>query len=236
MIKSKNHIVKSYIVNQIQKRIYKEGQLIESETRLCEILQVSRMTLRKALDELVNEGIVYKEKGRGTFVANRPKYASYRCGVGFSQEATKRGLIPSSKDVKIQLCEANEEIANKLGISIGDQVWKVTRIRCVDQIPVIYVVEYYVHTLCPDLNTEIANQSIYSHLEEKGITFAFADQTLQAVACPKDIAKKLGVEQGHPLILMNLIVYMKNGVAFNYGNEYYRSDQFMIMQPVYNQQ
>lgn len=231
---SKNNIVKTYIQEQITKRIYCEGQVIDSESKLCDILQVSRMTVRKALDELVSDGIVYKEKGRGTFVARKPKYAEFRCGVGFTKEVEKRGMVPSTKDATLQLVEADEVIARNMNISPREKVWKVTRVRCANNHPIIYVVEYYLYSLCPDLTIDIVKSSIYNHLETKGIYFAFLDQKLEAVICPKEIAKKLEIEEGHPLILMSMIVYMKNGIAYNCGTEYYRTDKFTLVQSVYN--
>lgn len=234
LVESKNHVVKKYIMDLIHKRIYNEGQLIDSETTLCERLNVSRMTVRKALDELVSEGIIYKEKGRGTFVARKPKYAEFRCGVGFTQEVKKRGMTPSSKDCTLELCEATEEIARKLNIPPREKIWKVTRVRCADGVPVVFINEYYLYSLCPDLTLDIVNQSIYAHLEKKGISFAFLDQKLEAIICPPDIANKLEILEGHPLILMSLIVYMKNGTAFNCGTEYYRTDKFTLVQSVYN--
>lgn len=233
-ISSKNDIVKNYIQEQIDKRIYCEGQVIDSESKLCDLLHVSRMTVRKALDELVSDGIVYKEKGRGTFVARKPKYAEFRCGVGFSKEVEKRGMIPSTKDATLELEEADEVTARKLNIKPGEKVWKVTRVRCADKEPIIYVTEYYLYSLCPDLTIDVVRSSIYRHLENKGIYFAFLDQKLEAVICPQDIADKLEIEEGHPLILMSMIVYMRNGIAYNCGTEYYRTDKFTLVQSVYN--
>jgi DNA-binding GntR family transcriptional regulator len=232
---NKNEIVKNYIKTQISKKIYSEGQIIESENCLCELLNVSRMTVRKALDALVNEGIVYKEKGRGTFVAKKPKYSEFKLGVSFTQEAIKRGMIPSSKDNTLELCEANEEVSKILNISIGTKVWKVTRVRCANDIPIIYISEYYLYSLCPDLNEEIIKHSIYKYLATKNIHYTFLDQKLNAVSCTKDIAKKLNIEEGYPLIKMSLVTYMKNGIAFNCGNEYYVTDTYTLIQSIYNE-
>ena len=233
---NKNEVVKQYIKEQIEKKLYSEGQMIASESQLCDVLNISRMTVRKALDELVNEGVVYKEKGRGTFVARKPKYAEFKCGVGFTQEAKKRGMNPSTKDSTLELCEANENIAKILNIDIGTKLWKVTRIRCINNIPIVYLSEYYLYSLCPDLNEEITKHSIYDYLATKGIHFSFIDQKLKAVLCSESIAKKLDIEEGVPLIKMSLITYMKNGVAFNCGDEYYLTDKYTLVQSIYNEE
>lgn len=233
---NKNDIVINYILERIQKKIYSPGQLIESETELCNKLNISRMTVRKALDILVNDGVIYKEKGRGTFVSKRPKYAEFQCGVGFSEEAKKRGMIPSTKEATLILTTADKMIAKKLDINIGDKVWKVNRVRCTDGIPVVYVCEYYIYAQCEDLNEEIINDSIYQYLEKKGIAFAFADQKMEAVKCPAIIARSLEIKPDHPVILMSLIAYMRNGIPFNCGYEYYRTDKFTLVQSVYKKE
>lgn len=233
-MKTKKEEIKKAILNKIANRIYSEGQLIDSETNLCSQHGASRMTVRKALDELVMEGVIYKEKGRGSFVAKKPKYSEFRCGVGFSDEVLKRGMIPSTKDATLELVEADKVVANDLGIKVKEKVWKVTRVRCADNTPIIYVEEYYLYSLCPDLTLEITKNSVYNHLKKKGIINAFTDQKLEAGLASDLVAKKIGVKKGHPIIIMTLIVYMKNGVAYNCGTEYYRTDKFKLVQSIYN--
>lgn len=233
-MQNKKDIIIEYILSRIQNKLYSSGQMIASEAELCHLFQVSRMTVRKALDELVSEGVLYKEKGRGTFVSQKPRYANYQCGFGFKQEALNRGFIPSTKDAQIALVNANQKLADKLQINSGDLLWEVKRIRCINEKPVIYVHEYYIHAQCNDLTIAIANESIYDHLAKKGIGFAFADQRMEAILCPSDIADALHISDKHPVILMYVLAYMKNGTPFNYGLEYYVSDQLPLIQSVYN--
>ena len=166
-MKSKNELVKQYIMDQLHKRIYLPGQLIESEGQLCEKLNTSRMTVRGALADLEAEGIVYKEKGRGTFIAPRPKYSEFKCGISFSKEVSKRGMVPSTKDATLECIFATDEIAKSLHIEVGEKVWKVTRVRCADGIPVIFAEAYYIYSLCPNLTLDIVNQSTYGFLRRK---------------------------------------------------------------------
>lgn len=235
-MENKCDIVKNYILDKIHRKIYCPGQMIDSEADLARKLDISRMTVRKALDILAQEGIVFKEKGRGTFVARQPKYAEFQYGVGFTQEARKRGMVPSTRNASLKLCSADKDIARKLHLKEGDKVWRVTRVRCADDIPVAYVYEYYNYLHCEDMTEETIQNSIYDYLEKKGISFAFLDQKLEAVACPAHIAEALGTTAGTPVILMTLTVYMKNGIPFNFGYEYYRTDKFTLVQSVYNRE
>ncbi len=235
-MENKCDAVKNYILDKIHRKIYCPGQMIDSEADLAKKLEVSRMTVRKALDILTQEGLVFKEKGRGTFVARQPRYAEFQYGVGFAREARKRGIVPSTRNVSLKLCTADKTVMEKMNLEPGDKVWHVTRVRCADGVPVAYVNEYYNYLHCEDLNEEIVYTSIYNHLEKKGISFAFLDQKLEAVACPEYIARSLEIEPGFPVILMSLTVYMKNGIPFNFGCQYYRTDKFTLIQSVYNRE
>lgn len=232
----KNELVKSYILDKIHKKIYSPGQMIESEVQLCEKLQVSRMTIRKALDELAADGIIFKEKGRGTFISRQPKYAEFQCGIGFTQETRRRGMTASTKNATLVLSKANKIVAKQLNINLGALVWEVNRVRCADNQPVLYACEYYNYLQCEDLNIDIVNGSIYQHFESKGIAYAFADQKIEAISCPDIIAHYLEIPPASPVILMSLTVYMKNGIPFNFGYAYYRTDKFTLIQSVYNKE
>ncbi len=231
---NKKDAITAYIENHIQNKLYSPGQIIPSESEFCRMFHVSRMTVRKALDELVAQGVLYKEKGRGTFVSQKPRYASFQCGYGFKQEALRRGFVPSTKAVTINLIKADHELTDKLKVEINAALWEVKRIRCINDIPVVYVHEYYIYHQCEDLTITIAAESIYDHLAKKNISFAFADQRLEAILCPEEIANDLHIPDKHPVLLMSVLAYMKNGVPFNYGLEYYVSDQLPLIQSIYN--
>ncbi|MFV0551944.1 MAG: GntR family transcriptional regulator [Anaerorhabdus sp.] len=231
---SKAELVKSYILKKIENNVYCEGQMIDSENELCNLLGVSRMTVRQALQDLVSNEVLFKEKGRGTFVSVRPKYSEFKWGVGFTEELKKRGSHPSTKDATLELVDADIDIAKELKVNIGDKVWKVTRIRCSNDLPIIYAIEYYNYAQCEDLTIDIVYASIYAHLENKGIILSFADQKIEAVNADKLVASKLDVKINTALIKMDIIAYMKNGSPFNCGTEYYRTDRYKMVQSIHS--
>lgn len=234
MKENKNSIITNHIKELINNGIYKEGQLIESEIKLSEKFNVSRMTIRKALNELINEGLLYKEKNIGSFVSPQMKYSEFRLGVGFTEEVLKRGMIPSTKEATLELVEANQELSKNMKIPLNEKLWKVTRVRCADKNRIVYAEEYFLYLLCPELNIDIVNNSIYDYLEKNGTKFYSSDQKIEAISCPKHVAKKLEITEGSPVILMTLIVYSKNGTIFNCGVEYYTTDKFKLIQSVFN--
>lgn len=224
--------VKNYILHNIDSHIYGEGQVIASENVLAKNLRVSRTTVRIALQELVDKGILYREMGRGTFVSAQPKYAEFRWGCGFTKEANRLGLHPSSKDATIELRHATKEEAAVLKIKTGEKIWFVTRIRCLNNVPFLYSEEYFIYNQCPNLNETIINGSIYSYLESQGIRLGFTDQTMSAAISPKYVTKKLHIPANSPLILVEGNCCLKNGFPFNTGKIYYRTDIYKITQSV----
>lgn len=230
---SKSEYVKEYILNKIDSNFYREGQMIESENKLSELLNVSRVTIRNALQDLVTAEILYKEKGRGTFVSIRPKYSEFQWGVGFSEELRKRGFVPSTKEATLELVKASTKIAEAMKVNVGDKVWKITRVRCGDHLPIFYAEEYYNYDQCQQLDLKIVNDSIYNYLKTKGIVLSFVDQKIEAVNANKKIAQKLDIQEGMALIKMDIIAYMKNGLPFNCGIQYYRTDQYKLVQSIY---
>lgn len=229
----KNEIVKNYILQKIENQSYAQGQIIESENTLTTKLQISRMTIRKGIEDLVQNGILFKEKGRGTFVAIKPKYSEFQCGVAFSDEVKKLGKTPSTIGAQLELVEASIELANELRIQVKDKLWKVTRIRCADDVPVVYAQEFFIYSQFPDLTIDTVNESIYKALENKGIIFAYADQKLEAVSSDTTISDALKLKKNTPLIKMTLTSYTQNGVIFNHSVEYFRTDQFTLIQTIY---
>lgn len=223
----------NFIVEQIDNRIYIEGQMIDSENVLSDRLGVSRVTVRKALDHLVNKGVLFKEKGRGTFVSNKPKYSDFTCGIAFSKEALNRGHTPSTKDAILERYEADDVISRKLKVPIKTVLWRISRTRCMDNNPVVYAIEYFIYSQIPDLTLDIVETSIYNHIEKKGVVANYFDQKLVAVNSDRLVSKKLDIAINTPLIEANIITYAKNGSPFSYSIEYYKTTEFSLLQTIY---
>lgn len=230
---AKYQIVKQHILEQIEKRIYQPHQLIESELELAEKLNVSRITVRKALEELVNEKVLSKKKGVGTFVNPLPKYLGFKPGIGFTSEAKNRGLTPSTNLLRLAKVAAEEDQAIDMQMHVGDPLWLVERIRYANNVAVSYELEYFDYHLVGELTEDICKQSIYEHLKEKGIEYEYVDQRISALLADKASAQHLNVPIGSPLIDIKNIAYLKNGKPFNLGFALYQTNSFHLMHTVY---
>ena len=229
----KYEIVREYILESIKKNIYLPGMVIESENELSSRLNVSRVTVRKALDDLCADNTLFKIKGKGTFVAEKPKYFDFQCGVGFSSEIRKRNRVPSTNYAKIRHIKADALVAAELQIPLESEVWEVIRVRCADGIPIAHEHEFFPYLLMPDLTEEIAFSSIYDWLETKGIYLGYVDQKISAVLAEKSIASKMNVAVGSPLVKMVITTYTRTGTPFNFGETLYQTEHFQILQSLY---
>ena len=229
----KSQIAKEYILQNIASGVYPIGHMIESEPVLSEKLKISRMTIREAIRDLVEENILEKQHGRGTFVLKQPKFKGFQCGIGFSEEMIRHGMTPSARNVILQETQATEDIANDLHIPVNAAIWNIKRVRLANDIPIAYEDEYFSKTIVPNLTEEIAYDSIYKYLSQQGIEFTYADQMLDAVLANDEIASLLEVPVGTPLIRMYIIAHLKNGTPFNCGTTYYRTDNYQLSQTIF---
>ncbi|WP_077604201.1 GntR family transcriptional regulator [Oceanobacillus sojae] len=229
----KYEIVKNYILSQVQTGIYQPHQMIESEAELSDHLSVSRITVRRGIEELVNEKILSKKKGVGTFVNPLPKFFGFKAGIGFSSEVKSRGMEPSTKLLNLEKVKANETQAKDMKIPVGGEMWLVERIRYADEVAVSYEIEYFDVQIVKELNTEICEKSIYEYLSEQGIEYEFVDQKISATLANSRMGDFLNVEEGAPLIDTKIIACLENGKPFNIGYALYQTESFYLMHTVY---
>lgn len=231
--KPKYESVKVYILTNIAKGIYQAHQIIEPEFELSEKLNVSRITVRRGIEELVKEKTLTKKKGIGTFVNVLPKFFGFKAGIGFSLEAKNLGLIPSSKLLRLEKVQASKEQAIDMGVELGDLLWLVERIRYADKVPICYELEYFDASIAPNLTAEVCEKSIYEHLKTQGIEYEFVDQQISASLSDKQTSEYLNIKINSPLIDTKIIACLENGKPFNVGYTLYQTVDFYLVHTVY---
>src|SRR5215471_6136578 len=129
------HQLKEILREKIRAGELKPGDLIPSERELSETYGISRMTARQAITELVNEGVFYREQGKGTFVTRNKITQQLMRLTGFTEDIRSRGQLPSTKVLVAEMRPASEVVAEKLRISMGQLVFCIQRLRLADGEP-----------------------------------------------------------------------------------------------------
>lgn len=155
----------SYIKEYIENGIYEKGNIIPSEKELCNQFNTSRMTVRRAIDELVNDGFLYRVQGRGTFVSHCIFRKSLEV-LGFSYHMSELGYKPSSKVLSFEIKKPEEQIAEKLKILPADDVYYLSRVRMADLEPIAIENVYLPKKRFPGLQTySLEENSLYDILK-----------------------------------------------------------------------
>ena len=205
--------IKYKILNMIKSGELREGDQIPTETALSGQCNCSRLTVRKALDELVNENAIYKVQGVGTFVKKQNALNSNRSRVdSCSGLISSQGKVPSKKIIYTGMAECDEDLAEMFKKNVGDRVFKYERVYYADGVPVIYSTSYYNIEELPGIEKyDLTDKSIISVIKnDYGITLHRANRLMKAVLADKTVAKLLDVAPGLPLLS---VMDFKTGIS-----------------------
>lgn len=204
---------------------------IPSERELSKDLGVSRMTVRRAITELVNEGLLERRHGAGTFVA-KPKISFDASElISYDQALKSRGTKFAKQLLEFSEVPASRRLAENLQIEIGQPLYRVVLLHLGNQVPMIIERAFFPCTRCEDLQEfDLEKTSIYDLLTERyGMGSAVIDQTLEAVVAEDIIAKQMRVPDGSPLLLLTRIVRrVKDQLPLQFSEDFLRSDYARI--------
>lgn len=197
------------------------GQALPSERALCEQWGVSRVTARRALQQLSDQGLIERRHGSGNYACPRMEQALSQLS-SFSDQLKQRGYQASSQWIaRTQLeVEAKERVL--LGLPVGAMVARLERIRLADMTPVAYEVSYLPSQVLPD--PQVIEGSLYAHLYAKSCGPVRARQNIQAVNATAEMATYLQIQPGTALLLMRRVAYRADGCAIEVTYSWCRSD------------
>lgn len=218
--------IKDDLLAKIKNGTYKEGEVIPSEVELAKMYGVSRPTIRQALQILANDGYVEKRKRRGT-IATKPKIAQgFTMSVkSFQDDMSKEGHTIRTMVILLKREQANEEVASNLGIQQGDEVYKLVRLRYVDEKPNVFVESYIPANLFPDFEAhDFETQRMYGVMQECGHPVSQAHRRIEVIKAESSNATLLDVEVGDPLFLFHTVGRDADGRAVEYSIATYRGE------------
>ena len=220
------------LIEALRKRIkdkgLKPGDKLPSEPDMCDMYGVSRTVVRQALRELELQGLVTRRKGKGTFVAQPKIHESLvQSLTGFYQDMVERGHISTTKVLQFDIIPAPSKVAQYLEIEPGTEVYSIERLRYVENEPILLVTTYIPCKSVPGLtNHNLETQSLYELLENTyGLKLARGRRAVEAVSANRREAKLLQISRGDPLILLDSVTYLDNGVPIEYYHAVHRGDR-----------
>jgi GntR family transcriptional regulator len=217
--------VAKIIAGQIAAGEIQRGTRLMSERDLGKHFNVSRVTIRRALLELQDRGLIEPEGARGWFVTS--SLGEPNALMGFSEMARARGLTPSSHVLSATTRSATIDEAERLGIAPGASLFDLERIRLLDAVPVAHERSRIVLDLAPDVaSREYAALSLYDELRRAGIVAYSADYVLQATAATPNEAELLDVVVGAPLLVASATTHMQSGKAIELSHSVFRGDRY----------
>ncbi|HVE93154.1 MAG TPA: GntR family transcriptional regulator [Actinomycetota bacterium] len=204
------------------------GEAIPSEADLGSLFGVSRTVVRQALGELVAEGLVQKEKGRGTFVS-RPKIAQFTVQEvrGFHEEMTQRGQEVRTQVLSQGLASVPPEAAPELGVPMGSQCVSVERVRRVSGEPVVLVQTFLpLPRFASVVDADLTDASLYELLTSRfGVRPCGGVRSIEATSATHELVEHLGVEFGDPILRVTATNLDGEGVPFEWFRAWYRADR-----------
>ncbi len=205
----------------IENGIIGPDDALPPERDLAETLGVSRITVRKAIDELVEDGLLIRKQGSGTFVSNRVE-KNFAKLTSFSEDMRARGREPRSVWLNRAEGTVTPEESLTLRSSPGTPVFRFHRIRYADDAPM--AIEYATVIASCLTSLETVESSLYEALERTGNRPVRALQRLRAVLLTAEQAKLLKAQEGEAGLLVARVGYLKDGRAVEYSQSYYRGE------------
>lgn len=218
---------------QIKQRIldgkYKEGDLIPSEREFEDTFSLSSTTVRRALNDLVQENFLERKAGKGTFVRMRKIRRDLRKVIGFTKNMLEMGLQPATVVLSVRVASANSFARELLGLGKGAKVVRLERLRLADGVPMMLETRYIRADLCPGIEKETLSSSLWRVFEDKyGLKPNRHSQNMNIAQVSNHAADLLTVRKGSNVFLIKGVTYVKDNVPIECEESLYRADTYEL--------
>lgn len=219
--------IKDILKHKIITSEYPVGSTIPSENELEDMFSVSRMTIRQAVNELVNEGLLKKERGRGkgTIVLSNAIADKLSTVKSFTQKMSEQGLVLKNKQINISLVTPDETIKSALNLAPNEKVLRLNRIRMVNNDIIMYSISYLPESLNLPFDAEQYG-SLYYLLASQNIHITHAEEYIEAMLSNVIVADALEISTNDAVLKRTRISKDQNNRSIEYTTTYYRSDKY----------
>ena len=215
--------------DNIDKKLWKKGMKLPTEHELAEQYNISRHTVRKALDRLEQDEYINRIPSKGTFVNSKSKYKLTSL-ESFSEQMINIGMVPSSKLISANLEFPSDSARKYMNLNNNDKVFKIQRLRLADGSPMCFETTYISRDLCPDIDRLIdSNTSLYQLYEEHyDLNLSYGNIFLEAEICPDEYIDYLEITQCTAVLKMQCVVYVDNKEPLYFVESYYIGDKYVF--------
>lgn len=205
------------------------GDRLPSDAELTIEFAVSRMTARNAMQRLAEDGLVDRQPGRGSFVAKPPAHRRANLLMTFTQEMMRRGLTPSSRLLDRSVRPSNATEAAALGITTGEPVVHLRRLRCADDRPIAIETTILLGA-CAEavMAADLVTGSLHEALTRAGFALRRGTGTIAAAAATTEDAALLAVHAGDPLLVERRVIADAHGRSIEATESRYRADRYAL--------
>ena len=223
--------IKEWMLEEIRSGRWPQRYKLPAEEDLAAAIGVSRGTLRKALAELVAEGVLEQIHGKGTFVTGSgiDQPLAQRLSA-FSELLEERGIPYSTRVLRQELIQPDGRIGSLLRLEPGERVVYLARIRLVESCPVAYMENYVPARLAPGLErVDFRRRGLFRTLEQGyGLALAWGQRTFEALGAEGRVAGYLELPAGAPVFYIQQVVYLDDGRPVEYSDVWLRGDRFRM--------
>ena len=221
--------IRETLREQIKQGDLRPGQKLPSESELAALFGVSRMTARQGISDLIDEGLLYRRRGIGTFVAQVHVERDHNRLTGFFEPTEAEESEFEYRLLCREIVPAKAMIAKALALQEGEPAIRIKTLRLADGVPVTMHDEYVPYKLCPALLQEDLNcRSAWQIMETYGYRVKQAVQIVEAKPADADTAKLLEMEEGAPILYKQRTILAEDGAPLEFTLCYNRGDKYLL--------
>jgi GntR family transcriptional regulator len=221
--------IRETIREQIIKGDLKPGEKLPPEEELASQLGVSRMTMRRGILDLIDEGVLYRRRGVGTFVAQRHIERNHNRLTSYLDSAAEEGFVPRIEVLLREISGAKLMVARALNLREDEPVIRVRTLRLADGEPLAIHDEHVPYKLYPELlDDDIDSRQLWELLSDHGYPVKRAVQRVEACPADEEIAQLLGIEEGAPVLYKLRTVYSEDGTPVEFAICHNRGDRYSL--------
>jgi GntR family transcriptional regulator len=222
--------LKETILDELASGRLKPGDRLPSHRELGETHQMSHMTVRRAISELTNEGVISAVPGKGIYVAEPKQDADSGALISFHEDMSRRGMTGQSRTLDAYMTTASTALSQIMGLEPGAPLVFMRRLLLAGETPIGIAYSYLAHQLCPGfLDQPLVNGSLYATLTSRyGLRLASGTRTAEAVLADQDQAELMSLVMPAPLLLIEQLTFLEDGAAIEYSRILYRGDRYRV--------